>query len=1019
MNKRILAILLTVCMFLSATATVLAESEPETEPYLITDAEDLATFRDAVNSGDTYIGKTVRLTNDIVLSGEWTPIGNGTRNGSGYAGNVFKGTFDGGDHTISGLNITTADQEKSAVGLFGVVAGGTVKNLTLSEVEINVSISDTVGAAIGLMVENATAENISVSGTLSAPDAVGGVIGRMTISGMISNCVNSASVTGKAVGGIVCKAYYTGIDMEMTITDCSNSGTITSNRGTDYAGGIASFSAANVKNCTNSGTVTVTNDRSVVGGIVGVQTVYGTVSGNKNTADLTVLDAYAPNTIGGIVGWINYQNIANGATASYERYEIISVKDNSNSGKIGGNSKLGSGGIVGNVYNAAVITGNTNTAESIRGYFASGIVGAYQVQSNNGYYSDPSLTVSGNTTTTAIENITGSFPTLFCYDNTQNNNASIEGSNAGPDTVAVIKGETPADLQAFDSLQAAFTAAVSDDTVLLLQDTKTDIITIPDGKSVALNLNGCTITPVEAFGKISKGIFAVERGAAFTIDDSSEKKSGKIESGQVYAAVVMTTKEDTNTNGIAKLTVNGGTLTGCYYAIAGNGSRNGTEITINGGTIRSSDLPDETGVYKDGLGIFHPQSGTLTINGGLIQGATGIEMRAGTLIVNGGVITSTETSFHATPNGSGSTTSGAAVALSQHNTGLETSVIVKGGTLNAGGSAYALYQGTHKTNGSESTSVTVKVENGSINGSVKAEKTDVITIEGGSFSDDTAKAYLSSGSTLVPTKDSEGNTVYILADVYTVSFDANDGSGEMNAVTVVSGETYSLPACSFTAPENKQFKAWSIDGIEKTVGDTITVTEDITVTAVWEDSTAPHTCTPALVEKVEPTCTTAGKEAYYECRECGKIYEDALGEKPIEDLSAWGNLDALGHDFADATCTDPKTCKRDGCGATEGEPVADAHKFRWVTDESGNLLSMHKECSICGYAQDVPGDVNGNGLLDALDYLKIRRAFFELTTLTEEQLALIDFNGNGKIDAVECIKLRRVYFSLSSLEMLN
>ena len=70
---------------------------------------------------------------------------------------------------------------------------------------------------------------------------------------------------------------------------------------------------------------------------------------------------------------------------------------------------------------------------------------------------------------------------------------------------------------------------------------------------------------------------------------------------------------------------------------------------------------------------------------------------------------------------------------------------------------------------------------------------------------------------------------------YTVSFAANGGTGTMTAATVESGAEYTLPACTFTAPAGQQFKAWSVDGNEKAVGDKITVTANTTVTAVWEN----------------------------------------------------------------------------------------------------------------------------------------------------------------------------------------
>ena len=71
---------------------------------------------------------------------------------------------------------------------------------------------------------------------------------------------------------------------------------------------------------------------------------------------------------------------------------------------------------------------------------------------------------------------------------------------------------------------------------------------------------------------------------------------------------------------------------------------------------------------------------------------------------------------------------------------------------------------------------------------------------------------------------------------YTVSFAANGGSGTMAAVTGVSG-SYTLPECGFTAPTGKQFKCWSVDGSEKAPGDTVTVTADTTVTALWTQTT--------------------------------------------------------------------------------------------------------------------------------------------------------------------------------------
>ena len=180
----------------------------------------------------------------------------------------------------------------------------------------------------------------------------------------------------------------------------------------------------------------------------------------------------------------------------------------------------------------------------------------------------------------------------------------------------------------------------------------------------------------------------------------------------------------------------------------------------------------------------------------------------------------------------------------------------------------------------------------------------------------------------------------VVPTTYTISFAANGGTGTMADVTGISGE-YTLPENGFTAPDGKQFKAWSVDGNEKAVGDKITVTADTTVTAVWETVPAGHTCDIKPVKKVEPSCTEGGKEAYYKCDGCGKFYEDALGTKEITDLAAWGNLAKLGHTESD-----------------------------WKSDKDNHW----KECTVasCGVIIDsskaAHADANNDGKCDTCEY---------------------------------------------------
>lgn len=178
---------------------------------------------------------------------------------------------------------------------------------------------------------------------------------------------------------------------------------------------------------------------------------------------------------------------------------------------------------------------------------------------------------------------------------------------------------------------------------------------------------------------------------------------------------------------------------------------------------------------------------------------------------------------------------------------------------------------------------------------------------------------------------------------YTVTFESNGGTGTMADVPGVSGE-YTLPENGFTAPDGKQFKAWSVDGVEKAVGDKITVTANTTVTAVWENISAEHTCDLKPVIKVEPSCTEGGKDAYYKCEGCGKFFEDALGAKEITDVDAWGNIKKNDHSYG-----------------TEWKSDKDNHWNECVCGDKADTAAHKDEnkdgkCDVCIYNVGLPVD---------------------------------------------------------------
>lgn len=139
-----------------------------------------------------------------------------------------------------------------------------------------------------------------------------------------------------------------------------------------------------------------------------------------------------------------------------------------------------------------------------------------------------------------------------------------------------------------------------------------------------------------------------------------------------------------------------------------------------------------------------------------------------------------------------------------------------------------------------------------------------------------------------------------LDKTFRIIFDANGGTGTMEDVILTGTNKYTLPDCTFTEPEGKMFDGWSFDGEVWWPGNEIGLQgTPTTVTALWADLPYDHICNAEKVDKVEPTETTPGKEAYYVCPGCENAYEDAEATKLITDLEHWGIIDPLGSGSAD------------------------------------------------------------------------------------------------------------------------
>lgn len=276
------------------------------EYYGIKTAEDLRKFSEAVNSGksiDRFRGENgdVILLQDVDMSGvtEWLPIGTDD--------NPFTGVFDGAGFSIKNVAFATDAAAYSSAGLFGVVNGAAVKNLTFGK----------------------DGDTWTFTGTAAAGTAIAGIAARISGSAVITACTNNVDIDFQGndpagalvmIGGIAGQADGAVIGGETAAAGCVNNGDIivhkidnTGNGGTGMnVGGILAYakntSATTMTNCRNTGSVCAQSGRG--GGLAGTFE-NGTLTACENAGlveddrfgNYAGMDgAYAYKRMGGLVG---------------------------------------------------------------------------------------------------------------------------------------------------------------------------------------------------------------------------------------------------------------------------------------------------------------------------------------------------------------------------------------------------------------------------------------------------------------------------------------------------------------------------------------------------------------------------------------------------------------------------------------------------------------------------------------------------------------------------------------------
>lgn len=349
----------------------------ENNPYQINTKGNLLWFINLVNGTGIEQNKAAcaKLTDSLLLEEDYVLP----------AMEDFEGTFDGGNHSISNLAISTPDAD--ATGMFNIVSG-TVKNLNLQNVNI------TGGANVGALcsVLKGTVDNCTVEGAVAGHTNVGGIVGIIE-GGKITNSVNNATVTHtdatyvkehKNIGGVC------GYNNAGTISKCCNTASVIS--ANDYVGGIVGFNSNSgvIEYCKNVGDANakISGGNYYVGGICGRNgEIVANSSGCSIKFSSNSMEVSSLTCVGGICGTTGPASVVANCVNTGKVTATATGTDQ---------SAAAAGGIVGwapkntnqeqyttiiHCYNSAVVTSGADHAGGIIGYIPSG-----KVKVSNCYY---------------------------------------------------------------------------------------------------------------------------------------------------------------------------------------------------------------------------------------------------------------------------------------------------------------------------------------------------------------------------------------------------------------------------------------------------------------------------------------------------------------------------------------------------------------------------------------------------------------------------------------------------------
>ena len=799
-----------------------------TVPEGYTAVNSMSAIAEALNDGATKLFMTADIEVEAI----------DTTNKTGFEldGNYYSFIYDGDAAVFSGATGYTVKKLtlKGSLAADAAAPFADSSNVTFEKVVSEVVITyanGNRGGVVATVSGISSFTNVQFKGTMPVAytNYVGGIVGNATGTVTMTGCKNYANLTGRSVGGMV--GYSSTSGATVTLEDCYNYGNITTE--SFVAGGMTGYMSATVaviRNCVNGeegtvkGKISAIAGGSYIGGISGALDRVKEVSDCTNYGEVTS-GSNGVSVIGGIAGHImnngnfadctvsyntNYGTVyvggfTNKAGGLFASITAVNVIGNTNAGAFTTGVCQDLGGIAG-VINASKFNDNTTTAESSvtlanNGYRVGGMIGTgtiteeFKNNVNNG-------AVNATPGTNAFTNAT--------YVAGIGANLTLAGTVDGNKNNGAITVNATFNNRAYVGGIFAYVAVAAEKTI----------------KSFSGNING---GPVTLSGTVAN----------------------ECDMGGVVGNVVGVVNFNNNQN-TAALIVNSANKASTYFGGIGGYFTVTGECTgnVNSGSIKVEESAAGSGwmvvggigghakapAYTncDNTGII-----TVTVNDGrtgiFVAGITGITQQTATF-------TDCDMSgeINVTGNSSGYYTVGGfigwtdkTIAISKSTNAMD--ITVDGYTtstsqpLSVGG--FVGYTG-----------VTLTVTNSANGGNVSTSETLAeganASYAGGiaGYANEENLTITGTTNTGAVTGNVANELVGNAAPKFVISFNGAGAEGSMADVELAAGD-YTLPNSEFTVPAHKYFGGWTVNGEAKNVGDTIQITGDVTITAIWKDLT--------------------------------------------------------------------------------------------------------------------------------------------------------------------------------------